>query len=72
MESDDPGSTLVIYQGRAAVVSANDLAADRYRGALSITSQQEVLDLLGRHVTSEQEIEQLAANLDAAASDLGG
>jgi hypothetical protein len=72
MESDDPGSTLVIYQGRAAVVSANDLAADRYRGALSITSQQEVLDLLGRHVTSEQEIEQLAANRDAAASDLGG
>jgi hypothetical protein len=54
------------------VVSASDLAADRYQGALSITSQQEVLDLLGRHVTSEQEIEQLAANLDVAASDLGG
>jgi hypothetical protein len=72
MESEDPGSTLVIYQGRAAVISAGDLAADRYPGALSITSQQEVVDILGRHVTSEQEIEQLAANLDVTASNLGG
>jgi hypothetical protein len=72
MESDDPGSTLVIYQGRAAVISADDLTADRYPGALSITSQQEVLGILGRPVTSEQDIEQLAANLDATASNLGG
>ena len=72
LESDDPGSTLAIYQGRAAVISADDLAADRYPGALSIASQREVLDMLGRPVTSEQDLEQLAANLDVAASNLGG
>jgi hypothetical protein len=38
MESDDPGSPLVIYQGRAAVISAGDLTADRYPGALSIAA----------------------------------
>ena len=72
MESDDPGPTLVIYEGRAAVISAGDLTADRYPGALSIASQQEVLDILGRPVASEQDIEQLAANLDVTASELGG
>ena len=72
MESDDPGSTLVIYQGQAAIIPAGDLADDRYAGALSIASQQEVLDILGRQVSSEQDIEQLAASLDATASELGG
>lgn len=72
MEADDPDATLVIYQGRAAVISAGDLAAGRCPGALSITSQQAVLDILGRPVTSGEDIEQLAANLDATASELGG
>jgi hypothetical protein len=72
VEADDPGATLVIYEGRAAVLSADDLAADRYQGALLITSRQELLDTLGRPVTSEQEIEQLAVNLDATVSELGG
>src|SRR5436190_12409579 len=35
MESDDPGSTLVIYESRAAVISAGDLTADRYPGGSS-------------------------------------
>jgi hypothetical protein len=51
---------------------ADKLTADRYPGALSIASQQEVLDILGRPVASEQDIEQLAANLDMTASELGG
>lgn len=72
MEAEDPAATLVIYQGRAAVIPAGDLAGDRYPGALSITSRQAVLDILGRQVTSEQDIEQLAANLDVTASELGG
>jgi hypothetical protein len=72
METDDPDAALVIYQGRAEVVSADDLTADRYPGALSVTTQRTVLDILGRHVTSEQDIEQLAANLDVTASELGG
>jgi hypothetical protein len=72
MEADDPDSTLVIYEGRAAVISADDLAADRYPGALSITSQREVREMFGRQLTSDQDIEQLAANLDVTASNLGG
>jgi hypothetical protein len=72
MEADDPDPALVIYQGRAAVIPAGDLTADRYPGALLITSRQAVLDILGRHVTSERDIEQLAANLDVTASELGG
>lgn len=72
MESGDPGSSLVLYEGRVEVVSADDLAAGRYPGALSIASRQELLGMLGRKDPSEQEIEQLAANLDAAASNLGG
>jgi hypothetical protein len=72
MEADDPSATLVIHEGRASVLSPGELATDRYQGALSITSRQEVLDMLGRPVTSEQEIQQLAANLDAVASELGG
>jgi len=72
MEADDPDAALVIYQGRAAVIPADDLTAGRYPGALSVTTQRTVLDILGRQVTSEQDIEQLAANLDVTASELGG
>jgi hypothetical protein len=72
MEADDPDAALVIYQGRAAVVSAGDLTADRYPGALTVTTQRTMVNILGRQVTSEQDIEQLAANLDVTASELGG
>ena len=72
MDADDPDATLAIYQGRAEVISARDLAAGRYPGALSVTSRRDVLEILGRQVTSERDIEQLAANLDVVASDLGG
>jgi hypothetical protein len=72
IDSGDPDPTLVLYEGRAVVVPAGDLEAGRYPGALAITSRRELLDSLGRPVASGQDIEQLAASLDAAASSLGG
>jgi hypothetical protein len=40
MEADDPDATLTIYQGRTVVIPGDDLTANRYPGALYITSQQ--------------------------------
>jgi hypothetical protein len=72
MEAGEPDSSLVLYQGRPEVVSAADLEAGRYPGALTVASQRDLLDLRGRHDLSPRDIEELAAQLDSAVSRLGG
>ena len=59
-------------RGRTTLVTADDLAADRYPGALEIVTRQEAVDMLGRDDPTDREIEELAANLDTAMSEMGG
>jgi hypothetical protein len=78
LEADEPDATLVLSEGRVAVVPAADLESDRYAGALPIVSRADLLardDLLaddaGREL-SEHELAEVAAKLDAGVSNLGG
>jgi hypothetical protein len=72
VESRDPDCRLVLYRGQTALVTADDLAADRYPGALEIVTRREALDMLGRDDPAEREIDELAASLDTAVSEMGG
>jgi hypothetical protein len=72
VESQDPDCSLVLYRGRTSLVTAEDLAAERYPGALQIVTRREALDMLGRDDPSEREINELAASLDTAMSEMGG
>jgi hypothetical protein len=72
VESHDPDCSLVLYRGRTTLVTADDLAAGRYPGALEIVTRQEAVDMLGRDDPTDREIEELAANLDTAMSEMGG
>ena len=72
VESRDPDCSLVLYRGQTALVAAGDLAADRYPGALPIVTKREALGMLGRDDPSEREIDELAATLDTAMSEMGG
>jgi hypothetical protein len=72
MEAGDPDATLAIYQGRTVVIPGDDLTANRYPGALLHHIPAGPAGFLGRHVTSEQDIEHLATSLEVTASELGG
>ena len=72
VDSHDPDCSLVLYRGRTALVTADHLAADRYPGALEIVTRREALDMLGRDDPAEREIDELAASLDTAVSEMGG
>jgi len=72
LESHDPDCSLVLYRGRTSLVTAQDLAADRYPGALQIVTRREALGMLGHDDPTEREIDELAATLDTAMSEMGG
>lgn len=67
-----PDATLVLLEGRPAVVSGTDLGSERYRGALQIVTRDELTARVGGGELSERELVELAADLDTAVSDMGG
>ncbi len=72
LESDADGATLVIQEGRAQVVAAVDLESDAHRGALWVTTRDELLGHTGRAELSQAELEEYAAKLDTGPAQLGG
>ncbi|MBU8810025.1 hypothetical protein [Mycolicibacterium goodii] len=70
LEADAPDAVLVLVQGRTAVVPANELDTEQYRGALQVATRSD----LGIHGTelSEHDLEEEAAKLEAAVANLGG
>jgi hypothetical protein len=72
LAADEPDATLVLIEGRVAVVTAAELDSDAYRGALELVSRDELLSRIGRRELSERELEEQAESLDVAVRDLGG
>ena len=65
-------AVLVLVEGRVDVIAPTDLDTDRYRGALQITTRDELVRAAGGQELSERELTEQAAALDSAVSELGG
>ncbi|PRX49504.1 hypothetical protein B0I33_103541 [Prauserella shujinwangii] len=72
LESDLPGSTLVVHEGRPTLLGGDDLGSDRYAGALVVVSRDDLRRQIGDRQLSERDFDELAAGLEAAVSNLGG
>ena len=62
---------LVVVEGRVDVIGAGRLASADYRGALEVVSREDLVNRIGE-TPSDREIEEQAAQLDTAVTELGG
>jgi hypothetical protein len=67
----DDRPTLVILEGRARVVSTDDLRSQRYAGAVEVMSGEELTRQVGQGSHSERDLDDLAARLESMVSKLG-
>lgn len=65
-------AVLVLLEGRVDVVEAAELDTERYRGALQITTRDELTRAAGGEQLSDRELTEQAAALDSAVAELGG
>jgi hypothetical protein len=65
-------AVLVMVEGRVDVVTPAELDSDAYRGALQIITRGELVRGAGGEQLSERELQEQAAELDSAVSELGG
>lgn len=68
----DGDAVLVLIEGRTEVVTAGQLGAEQYRGALEIISRDELLKRTGGPTPDERGLEEQAAALTTAVDELGG
>ncbi len=71
LQSEERDAVLVVVEGRAEVIGAGRLASADYRGALEVVSRDDLVQRIG-DAPSDREIEEQAAQLDTAVSELGG
>jgi hypothetical protein len=71
LEARDDSRTLVVVEGRAQVVPADDLGSGRYAGALEVVSGEELTRQATPDTRSERELDALAATLNTMVSKLG-
>ncbi|MCV7172922.1 hypothetical protein H7I41_23640 [Mycobacterium manitobense] len=64
-------AVLVLIEGRAEVVTADQLESDEYRGALEVITRRDLTARVGDD-PSDHELTEQAAILDAEVSELGG
>ena len=67
-----PDAVLILVEGRVDVVAPAELDTDAYRGALQIITRDELVRGAGGEELSERELQEQAAELDSAVSELGG
>lgn len=72
LASPDPDATLVVIEGRAAVVAPVDLDSTEYRGALQVATRQELVERVGHAELSDREVTEQAEELDTVLRNLGG
>lgn len=65
-------ATLVLTQGHAEVVSARELASARGRGALTVISGGELRERLAADRSAPDDLDAVAATLDAIVTEQGG
>lgn len=71
----EPDSSLVVVEGRAEVVSADDLRTGRYAGAVVVTDRAHLLETaadVDPENPSETALRALAERLDTGITFLGG
>lgn len=68
----DADAVLVLVEGRVDVVTPAELDTEPYRGALQIITRGELVRGAGSEQLSERDLEEHAAELDSAVSELGG
>ncbi|SEH64408.1 hypothetical protein SAMN04489835_2389 [Mycolicibacterium rutilum] len=71
MGSEEKNAVLVVIEGRVEVIGAGRLASPDYRGALEVVSREDLVGRIGES-PSDREIEEQAAQLDTAVTELGG
>lgn len=71
LHSAEGDAVLVLIEGRAEVVTRDQLSSDEHRGALEVISRDELAKRLGADA-SDREFTELAAILDSEATELGG
>ncbi|OBG88619.1 hypothetical protein A5698_24110 [Mycobacterium sp. E136] len=71
LQSEEKNAVLVVVEGRVDVIGAGRLASADYRGALEVVSREDLVNRIG-DTPSDREIEEQAAQLDTAVSELGG
>ena len=71
LQSEERNPVLVVIEGRVEVIGAGRLASPDYRGALEVASRDDLVQRIGEN-PSEREIDEQAAQLDTAVSELGG
>lgn len=71
LRSEEKDPVLVVVEGRVEVIGAGRLAAPEYRGALEVATRDDLVRRIGES-PSDLEIEEQAAQLDTAVSELGG
>ncbi|MEV6715159.1 hypothetical protein AB0M48_24350 [Lentzea sp. NPDC051208] len=72
LDSGLPDATLVLVEGRTEVVSARDLDTDAFRGALQVTTREDLLARFDGPDVTEPELERIAATLGSTVDNLGG
>ncbi|KUH86067.1 MULTISPECIES: hypothetical protein [unclassified Mycobacterium] len=71
LRSEEKDAVLVVIEGRVEVIGAGRLASADYRGALEVVSRDDLVKRIGE-TPSDHEIDEQAAQLDTAVSELGG
>ncbi|MCV7280684.1 hypothetical protein H7J88_13625 [Mycolicibacterium flavescens] len=71
LASQEKNAVLVVIEGRVEVIGAGKLASPDYRGALEVVSREDLVNRVGES-PSDREVEEQAAQLDTAVSELGG
>ncbi|GAB3213401.1 hypothetical protein SAMN02745673_01402 [Marinactinospora thermotolerans DSM 45154] len=68
----DPSPLLVVLEGRARVVSRDQLEEPEHKGALVVADRDEILGGRGAEEVTRADAEALARRLDSAVGELGG
>lgn len=72
LQNENPDAVLVMVEGRIEVIAQRDTDTPQYRGALQVTTRDDLLQRIGGSDLSDRMMEEQAAILDATVSELGG
>lgn len=72
LASQEQDAALVVLEGRAAVVTPEELNSAEYSGVLHIATRHELVQRIGREELSDRELAEQAEELDTAVRNLGG
>lgn len=70
LQADAP-STLVVLEGRARVLTAEELRSDRYAGAFEVITGEELARRAGTDSPSDEDLETLSVTLNSTVGKLG-